>query len=470
MTKKTALLLLSILAAVGAELKDPRSLEFPARLEFTPHQVERFTLSNGIEVFLAEDHEVPVVTFYFLVRAGENRVPADYAGLARLLARLVVEGGSRTVPKRVFEDSLENFGASFSGQAGTQEATFVLHLLTEHIRALLPMVAGVLRDPALPQSQLDINKEQYLAGYRGRNTEPSRVARRVASKLLYGKDSPEAREVTPATLDNINLAKLREFHNANYRPEHVMIGVAGDFESKVMLDLLERWFGDWPEPDVEPWPASPIYTDPAPAGVYCVHWPGSIQSSIYMGYPGIVRSDERYPVSRLFTEIYGGSWSSRLHTEVRDERGLAYLVWGALSSDFDEPGAFRTTALTKSQSTLKAVKLILSIIEDMKRNGVTPEELELAKSSWLASFPAYYADPEGVMRDRMNYAAHGYPIDFWDKLPDRIEPLSADEVSRFAAEFLKPEDLRIFVLGDTTAFDGSLFELGEVHLIDPEEY
>ena len=468
--KIAALILILFTLALGARLKDPRAMEFPARLEFTPHQVERFRLSNGIEVFFAEDHEFPVVDISFLIQAGERRVGADQAGLADILGDLVVQGGSKVVPKRAFEDSLETLGASFTGSTGAEQASFTLHLLSEHIPYLLPLVVEAIREPALPEEQLELVKNRRRTSYMARNNEPSGVAGRVFRKLYYGEESPMARETTPATLDRIDIAGLTRFHQTCYRPSLVTIGVVGDFEPEIMLEELERYLGDWQEPEADPPDEAPFYINTAPPGVYLVHRPGAVQSTVRIGHEGLLRNDPAYPPSRLFSEVYGGAWYARLRKEIRVERGLAYAVGGSISSGFTEPGVFSTACWTKSQSTLQATRIMLGVMEDMLTEGITQRELELARSSWLASFPAYYAEPEDVMSDRMNYALHGYPIDFWDQLPDKIEPLTREDVNSFAAEFIKPDDLIIVILGDSTAFDGSVSELGEVTIIDPEEY
>lgn len=471
MTRKiTSILLVSLSLALGAHLNDPRTMEFPARLRFTPPEVDRFTLSNGIEVFFVEAHEFPVVDVSLFIRAGEKQVSAERAGMASILADLIAEGGSKAVPKRAFEDSLERVGATFSGNAGNDNAQFTLHLLSEHVGGLLPLVVGAIREPALPESQIELNKNQRRTSYQARNNEPSGVAGRVFRKLYYGEDSPLAREVTPATLNRIDLEDLVDFHQACYRPSSTMIGVVGDFDPEAMLEELERSLADWQEPEIEPCDEVPSYTDPASPGLYLVHWPGSVQSSIRMGHKGLRRDDPNYPASRLFSEVYGGRRYARLRQEIRVERGLAYVVSGYISSDFEAPGVFGTLCLTKSETTLQAARLMRGIMNDLRTQGITRRELELARSSWLASFPAQYAEPAQVLGDRMNYAAHDYPIDFWDKLADKVEPLTCEDVNRFAAGFIKPRDLIIVILGDTTAFDGSASELGEVTMIDPEEY
>ena len=271
MTRKIVPLILSLLSLLSAaKLKDPRTMEFPARLGFTPHQVERFRLSNGIEVFLVEDHEFPLVDIVFRIDAGERRVDAEQAGLADILADLVVEGGSKAVPKRVFQDSLERFGASFWGYAWDEETSFTLHLLSEHVDDLLPLAVGAIREPTLPDEQLELNKNQRLTSYQARNLEPMSAIVRIWNKLYCGKDSPSARETTPATLDRIDLDAFLGFHQACYRPSLTMIGVSGDFDPRVMLDELERCLGDWQEPEVKPPDESPLYTDPASPGVYLV--------------------------------------------------------------------------------------------------------------------------------------------------------------------------------------------------------
>lgn len=468
MTKTSLLALLVCTAVLSAKLSDPRQMSFPMRLEFTPHEVERFTLSNGIEVFFIEDHELPLVDITVSVRAGERRVLASQAGLVEILAGVAARGGSRAFPKRAFQDSLERLGASFYGWAGAENSSFTLHLLSDHVRALLPLAASAILEPALPDDEIDLLKRQYIAGYRSRNQEPSDVAGRVFSKLVYGSQSPLAREVTPQTLGLIDRKKIEEFHLANYRPSLTMIGVSGDFEPKVMLELLERCFGSWQEPRAEPFEELPLVSTSAAPGLYFIQWPEAVQSDIRMGYLGLRRDDPQYPESRILSEIYGASRFSRLYYEIRDKRGYAYVASGYVSSGFEAPGVFSGMTMTRSQNTIDAVDIMLGVVSSLSAEGITDAELKLAKESWLAAFPSYYAEPEQVLLDRMNYAAHGYPVDFWDKMPERVKPLIREQVSSFARDFLKPDSLIILVVGDTAAFDGSLSRFGEVHVLDKE--
>lgn len=463
-----ALIGASISPAVS--IKDPRQMSFPARLNFTPQSIERHKLSNGIEVFFVEDHELPLVDVTISIEAGERRVPCEKAGTAELLADVIVEGGSKTVGSRLFADSLQKLGASFGGGAGADNASFRLHLLSEHLENLLPLVSAAIIRPALPQDRLELNKEQYKTAYNSRNLEPDDVASRIFSKLVSGPLSPAAREITPATLKQISRKLIDDFHTANYRPSLTMIGVSGDFDAEEMLVLLEKCFGGWQEPKAEPWQSEPLVATCAAPGVYLVQWPGSVQSQIFMGYQGINRDDPEYPASRLLSLIYGGKDFSRLNREVRDKRGLAYLVFGYISGGFENDGRMGAICMTKSQSTVEASDVMVGIVSDLRDKGITDEELKNARDSWFASFPAYYENPNSVLGDRMSYASHGYPIDFWDRMPDKIAPVKVEDVNRFAARFMNSDSLVILILGDTTAFDGSLSKFGKVTVIDPEVY
>jgi zinc protease len=467
-TVLSALLLVSF--ASGVKVKDPRDLTFPTRLAFTPQTVERRKLSNGIEVFLVEDHELPLVDVTVFIQAGERRVPATKAGVAEVLADVISEGGSKAVASRLFADSLRKLGASFGANAWSEGASFRLNLLSEHLEDLLPLVSGAIREPALPEAQLDLNKQQYLSNYNSRNLEPDDVANRVFSKLVSGQESPAAREITPATLKQINRKLISDFHASNYRPSLAMIGVSGDFNPDTMLELLERCFGNWKEPKSEPWEKEPLIDAGAPAGVYLVQWPGAVQSQIFMGYHGIDRDDPAYSASRLLSLIFGGKDFSRLNREVREKRGLAYLVTGFISSGFEHEGMMEAICMTKSQSTVEAAEVMTGIIRDLKNKGVSDDELKRARDNWFASFPAYYEDPRAVLSDKMTYALHGYPIDFWDRMPEKVEPVTTADVNAFAARFMNADSLVILVLGDTASFDGSLSKLGKVTVIDPEKY
>lgn len=472
MIKRITLVLPAMLSITwGIKTEDPRSMDFPLRIDFSPREVQRTTLSNGIEVFLVEDHELPLIDVIFSVRAGESRVPFEEAGLADLLVDLIVEGGSKEVSNQRFHDSLANFGATFEASyGGVRYSEFNLHMLAEHTGALLPLVFDAILHPALPQEKLEISKGRYLTAYQGRNTEPSSVAWRIYSKLLYGNNSPMSREVTPRVLENISVDKLKGFHNLNYRPDLTMIGMVGDFDSEEMVDLLEELLGDWRETVEEPTPELDIITNTADPGVYYVHWPGAVQTNIRMGYLSFLRDDPRYPGALLFSEIYGASRFSRMRLVVREKHGLSYSPYGWVSAGLSIPGSFGTSVLTKSESTNEAVRLVFKIIDELRTDGITDEDLMLAKSSWLASFPEHYSEAEDVLHDRMLYARYGYPLDFWDRLPDKVEPLTREDVNDFAAGFLEPEKLIILVLGDSTGFERFISELGKVTVIDPEEY
>ncbi|GEM_PF-2644295 len=454
----------------AAKLKDPRNMTFPVRLDFTPNEVERATLSNGIEVFLIPNHELPLLDVNILVQAGEQRVAAENSGLSELLANMIIEAGGKEITKKSFEDSLYRVGASFDYSSDFESISFKLHMLSKDAASLIPLVAGAIRKPSLPASQLELNKRQYITAYQARNSEQDNVAQRVFKKLIYGTESAEAREITPENLKTITIERLNKYHKANFRPSLVMIGVTGDFEPKVMLELLEASFGNWIEPQEPAWKKSSRYVNPAPPGVYLIPWPGSVQANIRIGYKGILRNDPRYPASRLFVEIYGGGWFSRLHDEIRENRGLAYVTLAYLSSKFSEPGIFAAISMTKTAKSLEALSLMIDIMRNMKNSGITTQELELAKQNWLASFPSHYEYPTAVLYDRMNYAIHDYPIDFWDKLPDRIEPLTKKDINEFARDFLHPESLRILILGDTNYFDGSLSQFGKVTIIDIDKF
>jgi len=459
-----------LISAGKVKLEDPRSLEFSDEAIFIPKEIEQETLTNGITVFLAENHELPLVDIFVAVRAGEARVSADAAGLSEILAYMIVEGGSDKVKARSFRDSLESFGASFTVQAGSKYTDFSLHMLAKHVSALLPLAADAIRFPALPQQQLEINRRQYHSSYQGRNNDPSSVASRVYWKLLYGKESPAAREITPSALERITKESLAGFHVKNYRPSNVIVGVAGDFEKDEILELLERNLGDWEEPRIEPDPELDMVAEPAEPGIYLVNWPQAVQTNIWMGYLSFLRKDPRYPHALLFSDIYGSSRFSRMRLVVREKHGLSYSPYGWISGGLTVPGTFSTSVATKSTRTIEALKLLNEIIEDLRTNGVSREDLLLARKSWIHSFPARYSTHSKVLKDRMLYARYSYPLDFTDSLPRRIKSLTSEDMANFTSGFLSHEDLIILVVGDSSSFDGSLVELGEVEMIDPREF
>ena len=258
-----------------------------------------------------------------------------------------------------------------------------------------------------------------------------------------------------------------DFHREYFHPNNIIIGVSGDFERDAIINKLETLFKGW-EPRTLSFPALKLPADREGKSVYFAH-KDIPQSTIIMGSFALNKTHPDYfPFSVLNFIIGGGGFTSRLMSEIRSNRGLAYSVGSIYRAEIDY-GLFATYCFTKSESTLESITLISEILKQVKQEGITPEELERAKNSILNNFIFEFTTPFQIVNKQVAIAYDNLPKDFLETYRERITAVTADDVNMVAQKYLHPDRMLLVVVGNEEDFDGPLSQWGPVEVISLEE-
>ncbi len=446
---------------------DARTLSFPALPPVAPPDVRRVELSNGLVVFLAEDHTLPLVQAVARVGVGSAQDPADEVGLAAIAASTMRSGGAGALSPDALNLALESIGASVEARAGRDATTVSMRSLSETLDTVLPLFADVLARPRFDAGQLALAKSQQAAAIARRNDDPAGIARREFAAALYGADSPYGRVPQVWTVDAVAPRDAAAWHARYVVPQNTLVAVWGDFDSDDMVARLEAAFAGWSTPDgfTPPEPPQPV----AAAGrrVLLVERPDVNQSTIVLGHAGTVRRDSPdYPALVVMNEILGGGFSSRLFQTVRTDLGLAYGVSGSYSADYLVPGAFTAATATRSNATVQATRAVLDVAASLATRPPSDAELRQAKDAYLNAFVFNYASRADVLGRQLTYAAVGYPAGTLEALRAGVEAVTAEDVSRVARTYLQPDNTLIVVVGNPADFDEPLSALGTVETLD----
>jgi zinc protease len=339
--------------------------------------------------------------------------------------------------------------------------------LAEDFPEVLKVFADVLRRPAFAEDRLAVALNQARAVVARQNDQPQGILFRELEELILGADSPYTFEPSFASLAAIDRSDLVDWHARYYRPERTILGLVGDFDTARALELVRAAFGDWnPEGDGPAETEVPFRSEPTP-GVFVVERTDIDQSNIAMGHLGVLRSDPDYYALEVMNEVLGGSMSSRLFTEVRTRRGLAYAVAGRVGSGWDRPGTVFLFTTTKVETTGEAISALIDETKAIRtERQPTDEEVAMAKRSILSSFVFRVDTPEDVLDQQLVLEYFGYPLDWLSRYQDRIEAVTTGEVRAAALEHLRPEELTILVVGPTEGRDTDLTGFGEVTPVD----
>jgi len=451
-------------AKTGRPSQWVNKLVYPKLKPLSIPEVTRETLPNGMQLMLVEDHELPKVEFRAVIRGGKLAEPANRNGLADLFGGTLRTGGTEKMGGDQMDEFLERIGASIESYAGEDDLTISGGALTEHVDQVLPLFADVILRPAFAQYKIELAQTQMRSEISRRNDQVQGIAQREFQKLIYGADSPYARQIEYDDVNRLTRADLVAFHGACFHPEATILAVWGDFNVSAMKQRLTDLFGGWPKGPGTIYPQPEM---PAPAkSVNYIEKTDVEQTYILLGQRGLRYDDPDFPAIQVMSDILGGGFASRIFKRVRTEQGLAYGAGGTMIPAFDRPGSFYFYTSTKPASTSVALSSILDELERIRKEPVSDEELLYAKNSYLNGYVFWYDSKAEVVNRLMNYAFYGYPAEFAEKLRDGVEKVTKEDILRVAQKHLLPEKLSILAVGKGAEFDKPLSTFGEVHTID----
>lgn len=445
--------------------KDVGNTELKA---FTAPTATRYELSNGMVVFLLEDHELPIIDLSMTIRAGEIHEPAELAGISGATAAVMRTGGSKKYPGDKLDEILESMAAEIHVSGGQDSGGASLNCLKEDFDKGLEIFLDVLRNPEFPEEKVDLHLAHMRTGIGKRNDNPNGIAGREFRRYLYGKDNPYARVIEYANVDKINRSALAAHHAKVFHPNMFIVGVVGDFKKEEMLAKLKAAFEPWPKAQVALPPLPPIPTTHEKRTLF-VEKESLNQTMIMMGHVVDMRRDNKdYAAIQMMNEVLSGGMSTRLFTEVRTKKGLAYSVHGAAQIYHNRPGLFYCTALTRNEQAMETVNAIQEEVVKLKEKGVTEAELEEARQSILNSFVFNFDSPSKIIGRQMTYELYGYPMDFAEKLMESIKKVTKADVDRVAAQYLDTDKMQLLGVGNAKKLDAakSMLSLPGVQKVD----
>jgi zinc protease len=439
-------------------------IKTPPLHDFHPVQPKRIQLDNGLVIFLSEDHELPFIDGSITIRGGSRDEDAKQTGLVDIYGNAWRTSGTAAISGDALDEQLAEKAASIETGGGVASTSLSWSCLKEDEPTVFSDALDLLLHPAFNPAKLALARQGIEAGIMRQNDDAGGIAGREAAKMIYGADSPYARQPKFSTIEPITVADLQAFHDKTVVPNGIIISVSGDFDPAAMEATLRKAFGGLKR--------GPAFTEarsafPGPnSGVYFVDKPDVDQSTIYVAGLGIERSNPDFYALSVMNEIFSGGFGSRLVQNVRTKLGLAYEVGGTYGAAYDHPGPFFVEAGTKSSSTVAATQAVLAEINRLKTGPPTPEELQSAKEQILNSFIFRFDTREKILSEQVVLAFYGYPPDLLEKYKASVEKVTAADVSRVANKYIDTGKLAVLVVGNSQGIDPPLTQLGPVTPVD----
>jgi zinc protease len=409
--------------------------------------IQKGTLSNGLEVWLVEQHKLPLLSFNLVIQAGSDHDPLSKPGLATMTAE-VMDAGTTSMDALQIADKLDYIGASMGIRAGVDGTFASLETLTKHLDEALSVFGDVISHPTFPEKEFERLRNQRLTGLLQQKDRASTIASLAYNHIIYGPNHPYGNDPsgTEESVKNFNRQDLVNFYSTYYRPNNATLIVVGDAKLADLVKLLEKNLSEWKKGDVPTLTIPP--TKPIDARrIYLIDKPGAPQSEIRVGYPALARkTTDFFPVT-VMNMILGGQFSSRINMNLRERRGLTY---GARSSFTfaKEPGPFTASGGFVSTGTDTAVHEILYELDRMHAEGMTPEELAFAKKGLTGGFALNFETSGQIARALQNIVLYGLPEDYYENYLQNIDKVTLDDIKRVANTYLDTKKMDVVIVGD----------------------
>jgi zinc protease len=441
-----------------------KKIPIPPLHAFKPQQPRRIELSNGLVIFLQEDHELPFINGSILIRGGSRDVPADKTGLVSLYGQSWRTSGTATIDGDKLDDQLENKAASIETDGGAASTSLIWSSLKDDFDSVFANSIDLLLHPVFKADKLELARQQLDTSIARRNDDASGIAVREAIEVAYGRNNPYARQAEYATVDAVTLADLKAWHDRTVVPNNIIVAVSGDFDGPTMERKLRAAFD--PLPRGQRFESAKItFTDPK-SGINFAEKSDVDQSNVLIVGLGTERSNPDYYALSVMNEVFSGGFGSRVVQNVRTKLGLAYSVGGSFSASYDHPGIFYVQAATKSPTTVAATQALLAEIGRLKTEPPTPSELNKAKDQLLNSFIFRYDTPDKILSEQVILAFYNYPADTLEKYKSGIEKVTSADVARVANKYIDVSKLAIVVVGNESEITPKLDALGKVTPLD----
>lgn len=345
----------------------------------------KVALKNGLTVLLMEQHEVPVISFNFIVKAGAVADPAGKEGLAALVVELLRKGTkSRTADQ--ISSELDFIGGTLQASAGPDASVGAAEFVKKDINRGLDLLSDAMLNATFPQTEVAKLLSQRMDEIKSAKDQAQAVIGNYFNAYLYGSH-PYGRpnEGDERSLAAITRDDVVKFYQTYYTPSNMILAAVGDFNSPDMERMLTEKFGAWsgkPAPSVE-------VAQPAPfqgKKLLLVDKPDSTQTFYQIGNVGITRTNPDRIYVQVINTLFGGRFTSMLNSALRIQSGLTY---GARSSFVQSKaaGPFAISTFTPNATTGQAIDMTLDILKRLHEKGITEQELKSAKSYLKGQFP-----------------------------------------------------------------------------------
>ena len=401
---------------------------------------QTFTLPNGLQVMIVENHKLPRVSFSLNI---DNNPYSEGAkkGVANLTSSLI-GNGSKKISKDAFNEEIDFLGAELSFYASGASGSS----LSKYSGRILELMAEGALNPNFTQEEFDKEKDKLLENLKTQEKSVAAVAGRVQNVLAFGKDHPSGEYLIEETIKNVTLADVENNYNTYFVPENAYLIIIGDVKFKDTKKAVEKLFSSWAKASAP----SVKYADPVNvqySQINFVDMPNAVQSEISLqNTVNLKMTDKDYFAAIVANQILGGDFNSYLNMNLREAHGWTYGARSGIGGS-KYVSAFKASTQVRNAVTDSAIVEFFKEIKKIRTEKVTDEMLANVKAGYVGKFVMQIEKPQTVAGYALRIKTQGLPEDFYENYIKNINAVTAEDVMAAANKYFLEDNIRVVIVG-----------------------
>ncbi len=401
---------------------------------------EKFTLKNGLQVLVVENHKLPRVTATLSI----DNPPMSFGnkkGVENLLSGMLGTG-SKNTPKAKFDQEVDFLGANISfWNEGARASS-----LSKYFPKVLGLMADAAFNPVFEQGEFDKQMKQSLDGIKSNAKNVQAIARRVENALTYGKNHPYGEFTSEETLKNVTLQDVKDLYNKTYKPNNAYLVIIGDVNFKEVKTQVESLFGNWAKGNLVA-QTLPKVENPTTTEIDFINMPNAVQSELaVINAVDLKMGDKDYYAALLANQILGGGGTGRLYKNLREDKGYTYGAYSGIGAD-RYASRFKTSASVRNMVTDSAMVEAMKEINKLRYKKATQEELDIAKAKYIGSFVRNVEKPRTVANYALDILTNKLSKDYYKNYLKNINAVTLEDVQNAALKYFRGDKARIIITG-----------------------
>ncbi len=423
---------------------------------------EKFTLKNGLTVYLMEQKEVPLIYVSAIFPAGAVK-DGDKSGLASLTADTLLLG-TKNYSKSQLEEKLDFLGTAYNLYTGKEMTSLSMSFINSDLDKVLPILKDIILHPSFEPTEFDKRKKRLAMELEQAKEETGMVINNYYEKFLFGTNeygnpiSGSKNSVAAITIEDI-----KAFYHANYKPAESAIAFVGNFKTQDMKKIAARYFNDWEGV------GKSASTSPTPLPTYntsrilLVNKEDATETRFFIGQMGIRNNNPDYVAIQVINTILGGRFTSWLNDELRVNAGLTYGVT-SMFVPYKSAGTFLISSFTPTATTTEAIDLALKVIDRLHSQGIDEKTLTSAKNYLKGQFPPLYETAGMLANFLTTMFFYNLNDSFINSFQKTVDELTVEKAREIIQKYFPKDNLQFVLIGKASEIKDKIKKYGEIQI------